>query len=319
MSANWTSSYQGLSGKAAEAYTRYVSRSQELMARIQRGHLPSTALQAHLPRFLQDRGARLHADINRLSFEYLSGLLDLQARYSERYFRGLLPDLVPPEPRPARNGEVHDWSRWYQELNARTAEHGNLAVDRYQRLLERISQGQLETTALQDYSRSFTQLTGSEYSREVAELNFRLFSGLVELCERYNEELFESLLSVPDQNGADGTEPAVPVYLDMVAPVGEVATASLVIENTNPQPAPVTCTVSEFRNTDGTGPAFRASLEIEPAALTLAPQGSHTLSLRLQLDPTQFSGGKTYAATLTIECTGQPSILAFVLVKPAIP
>ena len=319
MPTDWTAALHDLTAKAAENYARYATRSQDLLARIYRGELTPMTLQEQLPGFLNDRGTRFYAELTQLSFEFFDGLMALNATYSSEYYRGLIPEFIEPEPAetPRDAGEIHDWTRWYQVFNAQMAEQNQRAAAGYHRLMEKIGRGELTASGVQDYSRRFSQERGSNYARDAAELNFRFFEGLLRLNQRYNDDLFSRLTM--NGNGPAAEAPAEPLYVELSGAIGSAVSTTLAIDNTTGERAEVSCAVSQFRNTDGAGPAFDAPVEIEPAAFSLRADESLTVIVRVHLREDVFTAGRACAATMIIRGQSEQDTLVFLVVKPSQP
>jgi hypothetical protein len=320
MATDWTASFQDLNSKAVESYARFVAHSQNLLTRIYTGELAPTSLQDHLPGFLNERGTKFYAELTQLSFSFFIGLMRLSTQYSTDYFRGLMPDYNGPDvPEPTDvPDDLRDWTRWYQVLTARMAEQNERSISGYNKLLQKIGRGELSASSVQDFSRTFAKERGSEYARDAAELNFRFFDGLVRLNQRYNDELFDRLTT--NGNGAGHYEtPAEPLYVDLKGPVGSTVSVELTIENTNEDRSEVYCAVSQFRNTDGSGPAFDAPIEIEPAQFSLRPDDAISVNVRLLLRDDLFTAGRVYAGTMVVRGNGDQDALIFLVAKPAEP
>lgn len=317
MATDWTLPFQDLAAKAAEAYAHQVTHSQDLLAKVYRGELAPFALQ-HLPDFLRERGTRFYGDFNQLTFEFFSGLMKLSAKYSDQYFRGLNPEEGELEQVSAIEEEptLQDSTRLYLILNTYVAGQNSRVAERYHRLLERIAKGEITPSAIQDYTRQFNQEIGPAYAREAGQLNFRFFEGIVRLNQRYNDEFFRTV-STNGHRAQEEEAPAEPVYLEMEGPIGTVVVGSIIVENNKTDRATISCSVSEFRNTDGTSPAFAAPIEVDHAYFTLRSGESQTVNLRLTLKDELFTVGKTYAATVIIRGQGDQDILAFLIVKPS--
>jgi hypothetical protein len=318
MPTDWRAALQDLTAKAAESYARSVTHSQDLLARVYRGELTPMTFQEQLPGFFNERGTKFYNELARLSFDFFNGFMALNTKYSNEYYRGLMPEFVEPEPArtPGDSGEVFDWTRLHQIFNSHMAEQNQRGAAGYHLLMEKIGRGELSATAVQDYARRFSQEHGADYARDAAELNFGFFDGMLRLNQRYHDDLFSRLTY--GGNGAHTAEvPAEPVYVEISGPVGSIVSTSLVIENTTGERSDVTCAVSQFRSVDGAGPAFDAPVEVEPAGFSLRADEDRTVTIRLQLRADLFAAGRACAATLMVRRQADQDTLVFLLVKPA--
>jgi hypothetical protein len=311
MAVNATVTIPDFSAKAAESYSRLVAQSQQLLSRIYRGELNPAVLQEQMPSLLQQRGAEYYLELNRLSYELFTGLLELGQAYRDDLFHALLPDS--PDFRAAYRSEpsrtVDDWTRWHQAFNARLVEQNNQAIGQYQFLLRKVASGELAQEAIQEASRGFVERRTPEYARRAAELNSRFFDGLIKLNQRCVEDLFKHLM--PD---TDARERAVDTLsLPLAGAVGTTVTASLTVENVETERSHVTCSISDFRSTDGSGPSFKAPCVADPVDFWLEPQETRTVTIRLDLKPDLFGIGRSYAATMLIRGTGDEDILVFLI------
>jgi hypothetical protein len=256
---------------------------------------------------------RFYGDFSRLSFHFFTSLMTLNTKYLDEYYRGLMPEAVGAETAvPTPPPELDDWTRWYQVLSSYTAEQNHRALEKYNKLLDKVSKGEIGSSALQEYSRKFSEDHAAALSQDAARLNAEFFEGLMRLNQHYTDELFERFS--PNHHGPE--EPMEPVYLELSGPLSSTVSGSLTVENTRLERAEITCAVSEFRNTDGTGPAFGAPVEVDPAAFSLRPDESQTVQVRLVLHPELFEADKSYAATMVIHGSGEDDLLVFLVAKP---
>jgi len=112
--------------------------------------------------------------------------------------------------------------------------------------------------------------------------------------------------------GSAGQSEVETLSLTLLGRPGTIVTASLTLENLLAHRSKVTCAMSEFRKTDGTGHPFRAQCEIEPTELWLEPGETRTTTVRLNLSPDVFPIGQLFAATLLIHGGGEEDTLVFI-------
>jgi hypothetical protein len=90
------------------------------------------------------------------------------------------------------------------------------------------------------------------------------------------------------------------VVVDLTAPRGEAARASLLVANTSAERCNVIFKFTDARRADGAGAAFTPDLEILPPVVELAPGQEQKFRLSLRLDPARFEEGVVYNSTLFI-------------------
>jgi hypothetical protein len=298
--------------KAAESYSRLVAQSQQLLSRIYRGEVNPAALQEQMPALLQQRGAEYYLELNRLSYELFTSLLELGRTYRDDLFQAMLPgspDFRPPA-RAAAPLRIDDWTQWYQTFNARLVEEQSQAIAQFQVVLRKMAAGELAAETLQNNMRRFVDQRTAEYARQSAELNAKFFDGLMKLNQRSVDDLFRHLAPV----GRSGQPRRVETLsLTLVGAIGTTVTASLTVENVETQRSQVSTAISEFRSTDGSGPSFKAACEADPAEFWLEPNEMRTITVRLHLKPDTFAIGHHYAASMLIRGTGEEDILVFII------
>jgi len=311
MAPDSTATIPDFSAHVADSYSRLVAHTQELLARVYRGEINPGVLQQQMPALLQQRSAEYYLELNRLSFELSTGLLDLARAYREDLFRALLPaapDLRSP-PRPAANYRPDDWAKWNEAFKARVIEEQTQAAAQYQVLLRKIAAGELTSEKMQELVRRFVEERTPEYTRRSGDLNAKFFDGLIRLNQRSIDDLFKHLMTT---QGSAGQSEVETLSLTLLGRPGTIVTASLTLENLLAHRSKVTCAMSEFRKTDGTGHPFRAQCEIEPTELWLEPGQTRTTTVRLNLSPDVFPIGQLFAATLLIHGGGEEDTLVFI-------
>jgi hypothetical protein len=87
-----------------------------------------------------------------------------------------------------------EWSAWYGQCMARTAEQSEKTVELYRRVADATSRGELAQTALQDMLGAFQKARGTVYSERFAALTSRFFSRLVETAAIYSRDLAEGVM-----------------------------------------------------------------------------------------------------------------------------
>lgn len=291
--------------KAKESYVRLLTDSHKLFGKIYRDGMDPISLQAHLTPFLKDRGPEFSRQLTGLSFEYFKGLSELQARYTEDFMRDLLGDAMAPPP-SLPSADPQDWTQWSQTLSAYVTEQAQRAQSRYQQLLEKVARGEITPATIQDFSAKFAADRAPFLARDSAELNSRFLEGLIRLNQRFVDTVFDHLMG----NGAGHPDaPMESVRLDLAGPSGSAVSAALVVENTGAEASEVHCKISEFRDTEGKEPAFRAPLQVDPTDFRLRPGEARSINLRLAMTPEVFALGRNYEGTLLIHQEGQSVVV----------
>ena len=90
--------------------------------------------------------------------------------------------------------------------------------------------------------------------------------------------------------------------------------STVVVENTRPETADITCRVSEF-TARAFGRRFRPALQIDPARFTLVSGAQQDVALRLTLDPSLFAPGADYVATLQISGAGERDLIVQLIAR----
>jgi hypothetical protein len=134
-------------------------------------------------------------------------------------------------------------------------------------------------------------------SRDAANLQLKFFESLLRLNQDFADDLFGHLTG-DGSTRANGSIESI--SLDLSGRAGSTVAASLIVENTAARRSNLHCTISEFRNDDGTGLTFRAPLEVEPVEFPLNPGETRSVTLRLHLRPELFAPNQSYTGTLII-------------------
>lgn len=314
--ADWALRFQALAAEAGRASARVLGRYDELLGRVARGELRAEAVQAQVRDYLQDRAAVSTRELVEASVGLLAGLLYAEAKHREALLAGLLPPDAPIPPPPAP-GSV-DLANWFQTLATYAAEQSARGVARHQQLMERVASGEVTAARVQEHGRRFLEQHAPRLLDEVMELGLTFVGGLQHASASLSEGLYDRVLG-PDETRAG--QPEAPLCVDLRAPAGSVAAATIVVENGRPAPADVVCQVSPFTPRAGGAP-FRARLDVVPARFALAPGAHRDVDLRLLLDPALFAAGADHLAMLRISGAGDGDRIVQLLARadpPAAP
>lgn len=306
--AAWGARFQAITADAGQASVRALRRYQELLDRVARGEITPEEVQRQFSAYLQAHTATSARELVELSVGLLAGLLHVEATYRETLLAGLLPGSspVPAPPSPASLDLVN----WFQALSTYAAEQSARAMSRHQMLIDRVASGEIPAAQVQEHGRRFLELHSPAFLGEVMNLGLSFVEGLQRSSARVTEGLYEQVLG-PDRATA-GPEP--PIVVELRAPSGETASATIVVENTRTVAADVACRVSEFA-ARAFGRRFTAPLRMEPSRFTLAPGEQRDVSLQLPLDPGLFAPDADYIATLQIAGAGEQDLIVHLMAR----
>jgi hypothetical protein len=130
-----------------------------------------------------------------------------------------------------------------------------------------------------------------------------LLNGLNDLRAGYEEEYLNGILSTANQAG-QGPDFAI----NLVAPLGEIASASLSLANTRTEPTVIRYMVTDVRRADGVGPAFPPNITFTPDLLELQPGQESSLTVSLQLEAGDFEPQVLYVGILQIIRHDEPRL-----------
>jgi hypothetical protein len=269
---------------------------------VARGVLAPTVFQEMMTSFVQARGAVYTEQLAELSMRFFSGLVQVSTAYSNDLAELVMPGLETPlSPPPAY--DPANPVRWYQELFYYASQLSARSVEAYQALLERVASGDVKPSRLQEVSSSYLEQRLPELLNRLSSLYFDLLNGLNDLRAGYEEEYLNGILSAANRAGKESD-----FAINMVAPLGETATASLSLANTRSEPSTIRYTASTVRRADGVGPAFPPKITFNPAVLELQPGQEAGLSLSLRLDEADYEPQVLYVGSLQIVQHGEPTV-----------
>jgi hypothetical protein len=288
---------------------RSLRRYQELLERVARRELQPEEIQRQFQAYFQERGSSSTRELTELSVGLLAGLLYAEARSREALLDGLLPPEppLPPPPAPANA----DLMEWFQSLATYATQQSGRAIARHQTLVDAVAKGDIAAARVQEQGRRFLETHAPELLDEVMKLGLGFVEGLQQSSASLTDGLYDRVLG-PDTDGSAAPEP--PLCVDLRGTSGEVASTSVVVENTRSEPATVVCRASEFA-ARAFGRRFTAPLEITPAHFTLAPGEHRDVALRLLLDTALFAPDADYVATLQVSGAGARDLIVQLLVR----
>jgi hypothetical protein len=307
--AEWGRRFQDLAAEAGQLSAWSLRRYQSLLERVSRGDLKPDEVQKQFRDYLQEQAGASTREAVELSVGLLAGLLYAEAKYREAMLDGLLPttDTVPPPPSPSGV----DLTNWFQALATYSAEQSARGMARHQQLVERVASGAVSSARVQEHTQQYLQTNAPEFLAEVMDLGLSFVGNLQRSSSTLAAGLYDRVLG-PDDHGPSAPEP--PIILELRGPAGSVVSSTVVVENTRPETADITCRVSEF-TARAFGRRFRPALEIDPARFTLVTGAQQDVALRLTLDPSLFAAGADYVATLQISGAGERDLIVQLIAR----
>jgi hypothetical protein len=294
----WTRRYLALAGDAGRMYDHVLRRYNELLTRVASGELKPEDVQNEFRAYTQEQSATSTRELVEASVGLLAGLLYLEAKYREAMLDGLLPpdDPIPPPPSP----DSIDVANWFTTLSKYAAEQSARSIARQQRLVERISAGEVTADRISEQGRRYLAEHAPHFTNEVVELGMTFAAQMQRSSTQLAEGLYDRVLG-PEPGAAEAAEPAPIVTLHGAS--GSGASAEFVVENTRTVPAHVVCSVSTFVSR-ATGQAVTAG-EVVPSRFTLAPGESQDVAVRVALDRAVFAPSTDYFGILRIAGAGE--------------
>ena len=255
-----------------------LRRYQHLLERVSRGELKPDEIQKQFRDYLQEQAGATTREAVELSVGLLAGLLYAEAKYREAMLDGLLPpaDTVPPPPSPSGI----DLTNWFQALATYAAEQSARGTARHQQLVERVASGAVSAARVQEHTQQYLQTHAPEFLAEVMDLGLTCVGNLQRSSSTLAAGLYDRVLG-PDDHRPSGPEP--PIVLELRGPSGSLVSSTVVVENTRPETADITCRVSEF-TARAFGRRFRAPIAIDPPRFSVASGGPQGVALRLTLE-----------------------------------
>jgi hypothetical protein len=293
-SADWSFTYSNFLSRASGQAAATLELYQQALIRVSEGKLEPTVFQTHFPKFIQANGAQYTNRLSELSSRFLSRLVDLSSSHSRRGVGSVAPNFDESELVPPRF-EADSPMRWFEQLAEYAGKVNNRALKAYREQLDQVAAGektpaQVQQNTVDSLSDRFPRLL-----QQMTELYFDLLNDLNDVRASYERDYFQSVLAL-----ARKPERIPPVVVDLTAPRGEVAFASLSVDNTSTERCNVIFRFTDARRADGAGPAFTPELEITPPVVELASGQEQKFRLSLRLDPARFQEGAVYNCTLFV-------------------
>ena len=293
-SADWSSIYSNFLSRASGQAAATLELYQQALIRVSEGKLEPTVFQTHFPRFIQAHGTQYTNRLSELGSRFLSRLVDLSSSYSREEAGSSVshpgePELVPP------HFQADSPSLWFEQLAEFAGKLNNRALKAYREQLDQVAAGEKSPAQVQQNTVDYLSNRFPQLLQQMTGLYFDLLNGLNDVRAGYERDYFESVLAL-----AKKPERIAPVVVDLRAPRGEAAFASISVANTSAEKCGVLFRFTDARRADGAGPAFAPELEITPPNVELEPGQEQKFRLSLRLDPVQFQEGVVYNSTLFI-------------------
>ena len=293
-SADWSSTYSNFLSRASGQAAATLELYQQALIRVAEGKLEPTVFQTHFPKFIQANGSLYTNRLSELGSRFLTRLVDLSSSYSRQGVESVAPNFGEPELVPPRF-ETDNPMRWFEQLAEYAGKLNNRALKAYRKQLDQVAAGEKTPAQVQQKTVDYLSNRFPQLLQQMTELYFDLLNGLNDVRASYEKDYFQSVLAL-----ANKPERIPPVVVDLTAPRGEVASASLSVANTAAEKCNVVFKFTDARRVDGSGPAFAPDLEITPPVVELAPGQEQKFRLSLRLDPAHFQEGAVYNSTLFI-------------------
>ncbi len=255
-SADWSTTYSNFLSRASGQAAATLELYQQALIRVSEGKLEPTVFQTHFPKFIQAHGSRYTSRLSEIGSHFLSRLVELSSSYSRQGAEPGAPNFGEPELVPPRF-EADSPLRWFEQLGEYSGKLNNRALKAYREQLDQVAAG--EKTPAQVQQNAVNQLSNRfpQFLQQITELYFDLLNGMNDVRANYQRDYFQSVLAL-----AEKPDRIPPVVVQLTAPRGEVASASLSVANTSAEKCGVLFRFTDARRADGAGPAFAPELEI---------------------------------------------------------
>jgi hypothetical protein len=293
-SADWSSTYSNFVSRASGQAAATLELYQQALIRVAEGKLEPTIFLTHFPKFIQSNGNLYTNRLSEVGSRFLSRLVDLSSSYSRQGVEPVASGFGEQELVPPRFESDHPM-RWFEQLAEYAGKLNNRALKAYREQLDQVAAGEKTPAQVQQNTVDYLSNRFPQLLQQMTALYFDLLNGLNDVRASYERDYFQSVLALAEKPGR-----IPPVIVDLAAPRGEVASASLSVTNTAAEACTVVFRFTDARRVDGLGPAFAPDLEITPPVLELATGQEQKFRISLRLDHARFQEGALYNSTLFI-------------------
>ena len=232
-----------------------------------------------------------------------------------------------------------EWFAWWAQYLTRIASQSTRTLDLSHQVLTSVARGQLTPAAIDDALREFAQARGVEYTDRLTELAERFTNGLVEVMagdetteprsHGRDSDLFEQITRLyADLLGgfndlragqiedclrtllasASATAIDPSRALALIAPVGDTASSSLIVENSGIERVVIRCAPTDVRRADGVGPAFSPTIALDADDEILEPGQEGHVRASLWLDAAVYEPDVLYVGALHVMRDGRSGL-----------
>lgn len=301
-SGDWPTLYAQYLLRAASQSAKSSELYQQIMEGVAQGDIAPTVFRDLMPTFAQTRGTDYATQLTELNTQFFSRQVELNASFWQELVELIGPETASlPAAPPAFDSD--DPIRWYQQLTDYASHLNSEALAAYQALLDGVADGTISPDRLRQSSTAFLERRLPEHMSRLSAMYFDLLNGLNDLRSEYEEVLLRRVLATSRSANQD-----MPIALNLSGRLGETATASLTLTNTQPERANIRCAVTDLRRADGIGPAFVSSISVAPMLLSLGPGEEASLSVSLRLDDGLFEADVFYVGSVQITRRGEPRL-----------
>ena len=299
----WTTRLQSLVDETVARSTASTANFGRLLAAATAPGIDPESWTNELTRQSTERGPEAYRQLTQVTSRFMSESLRLVAQHLEAYLQELVPDgqagrigSPPAMPLAPLSSDTLAWTAWYQRYATWVSDQQAWSSRLLTVVREEVTAGRLSSDVMQTAARGFLERRLPDYLIAMAELNSELASDVLGVVDESLERLAEALL------GGSAAHIADSVVVDVRGIVGTTVAVSLIVENTRPEPAVISCYDAPI---DG------FALESEPQQFRLDPDGSGPVSISVGL-PSTPTQGPADAGTVTIRGQDERDLVVWI-------
>ena len=238
---------------------------------------------------------------------------------------GAAKPIESKEIMPNTNRSPEEWTRHLADLAGTTISEQVRAAQRGTDIVVRYGRGELPTDAFWNETVRFARDETVRYTRSAATLGTTYLDILASLGKTYTGLVADTMSPskvpsarqhVAKDSGDVPTEARV-ITVELTAPIGEVASKTILLENAHSTDAQITFLASDWVS-NSEGVPFAADLRFHPTRLTLASGESRSVSLTLSMTAESFAAGERYTAQALVRGIGDIALNLVALPTEAI-
>ena len=299
----WTQRLRSLVDETVERSTTSTANFGRLLAAATAPGVDPELWANELTRQGTVRGPEAYRQLTQITSRFMSESLRMVAHYLEAYLRDLVPEgqagrigSPPAMPLAPLSSDTLAWTAWYQQYATWVTEQQAWSSRLLTVVREEVAAGRLAPDVVQTSARGFLARQLPEYLVAMAELNTDLVSDVLGVADDSLEQLADALIGGNPAHVADS------LVVDVRGGVGSTVAISLVVENSRPEPAAISC---EEAPIDG------FALEPTPHEFRLDPDQSRPVSINVGL-PSAPTQGPTEAGTVTIRGQDERDLVVWI-------